>query len=103
MKLRDAKILFNTLRRDTGRIVVTAHSLFDHPARKFTTDVIIALLQGGGRLMDNKMPSAVPGSFIWFCKDQAERGCEVVVKFEALNGSPDELVLVISAFREVKK
>ena len=66
-------------------------------------DIIIALMQGGGRLGDNKMPSAVPESFMWSCKDESERSCELVVKFESIEGNPNELILVISAFREVKK
>lgn len=103
MKLRDAKILFDRLRKDTWRIVPTLHVLHDHSERKFTADVIVALLQGRGRLGDNKMPSAVTASFIWFCKDEADRPCELVVKFESLNGNPNELFLVISAYREVKK
>jgi hypothetical protein len=103
LKLRDAKILFDKLRRDAWRIVQTFHVLHDHSARKFTGDVIIALLQGRGHLADNKRLSAASDSFMWFCKDEADRPCELVVKFEPLNGNPSELVLVISAYREVKK
>lgn len=102
VQLRDAKILFDRLRRDTGRIVLTFHVLHDHPRRKFTGDMIIALLQGSGHLVNNKMPSAQADSFMWFCKDEAERPCELVVKFEPLKGNPNELLLVISAYREVK-
>ena len=103
MKLRDAKNLFDTLRKEAGRIVVTGHVLHDHPERGFTRDVVLALVMGRGRLVDNKMPSAAVDSFMWHCKDEAERPCELVVKFEALNGNPNELVLVISAYRETKK
>lgn len=103
MKLRDAKILLDRLRRDRWRIVPTFHVLRDHPEREFTADVVIALLQGKGRLVDNKMPSAVADSFLWFCKDEAEQACELVVKFETLNGNPEELILVISAYRKIMK
>ena len=77
--------------------------LRDHPERKFTADTIIALIQGSGRLADNKMPSAVPKSFMWFCKDEAEEACELVVKFESLDAKHNEIILVISAYRKVKK
>lgn len=30
-------------------------------------------------------------------------GCELVVKFESIDDNPNELILVISAFREVKR
>ncbi len=103
MKLRDAKILFDKLRADAGRIFLTGHILRDHPERGFTRDVVLALVMGRGRLVDNKMPSAVAESFMWLCKDAADRPCELVVKFEALQGKPNELVLVISAYRETKK
>lgn len=104
MKLRDAKTLFDKLRRDAWRVVPTFHVLHDHPERKFSADVIVALVQGRGRLADNKkMPSASADSFMWFCKDEADRPCELVVKFEPLNGNPNEIVLVISAYREVRK
>lgn len=104
MKLRDAKILFDKLRRDTWRVVPTFHVLHDHPERKFTADVIVALVQGSGRLADNdKMPSAATDSYMWFCKDEAHRACELVVKFEPLNGNTNEMILVISAYREVRK
>lgn len=85
MRLRDAKILFENLRRDVWRIIPTLHVLFDHQERKFTADVIIALIQGRGRLVDNKMPSAVGNS----------------LKFEPLDSTPYEVVLVISAYRKV--
>jgi hypothetical protein len=103
MKLRDAKILLDRLRRDRWRIVPTFHALRDHPEREFTADVVVALLQGSGRLADNKMPSAVADSFMWLCKDESERACELVVKFESLNENPEELILVISAYRKIKK
>lgn len=48
------------------------------------------------------MPSAIAGSFMWRCKDAAARPCEMVVKLESLDGYPNELVVVISAYREVK-
>jgi len=102
VRLRDAKTLFNKLRQDADRIFLTGHVLRDHPERGFTRDAVLALVMGSGRLIDNKMPSAAMDSFMWLCKDEAERPCELVVKLEALNGNPNEMVLVISAYREVK-
>ena len=103
MKLRDAKILFDRLILDAWRIAVRKKHVFgDHPERLFTLVEIRALVQGSGRLLDNnKMPSAQPGSFIWACKDNEDRRCELVVLFEPLDGNPNEMVLVISAYREV--
>ena len=103
VRLRDAKLIFDKIRQDRWRIIPTFHVLHDHPGRKFTADVLVALIQGKGRLADNKMPSAVVESFMWFCKDEAERPCELVIKFEPMDGNPNELILVVSAFREVKK
>ena len=102
LRLRDAKTLFDTLRRDVWRVIPTFHVLFDHPERKFTADVIIALIQGRGRLVGNIMPAAVSNSFMWLCKDEADRPCELVIKFEPLDRSPNEMLLVISAYRKVK-
>ena len=102
MKLGNAKTLFDTLRCDVWRIIPTVHVLFDHPERKFTADLIIGLIQGRGRLVDNKMPAAVSNSFMWLCKDEADRPCELVIKFEPLDMSPNEMLLVISAYRKVK-
>ena len=101
MKLREARKLFDKLRVESWRIVLTFHVLHDHPERGFTADTLVSLVQGTGRLADNKMPSAIDDSFLWLCKDHADRACELVVKFSPLDETPGELVLVISAFREV--
>ena len=103
MKLRDAKNLFDQLRKDAWRIVPTFHVMHDHLERKFTAGVVIGLIQGSGRLADNKMPSAAAGSFMWVCRDESDVLCELIVKFEPLDGNPNELILVISAYREVKR
>jgi hypothetical protein len=39
---------------------------------------------------------------MWVCKDAAQRQCEIVVKFVAKDGKPDELIIAISAFRRLE-
>ena len=102
MRLRVAKAVFDRLRKDPGRIVPLVHAYRDHPERRFTAVEIVALVQGRGVLKDNKMPTAQPESFLWMCKDVADRRCELVVRFEALDSRPNELVLVVSAWRAVR-
>jgi len=53
-------------------------------------------------MIDNKMPSAQAGSFLWLCNDDAGSPCELAVRFEPLDGNPRELILVVSAYRKIK-
>ena len=56
---------------------------------------------GAGHLVDNKYPSAVSGSFLWLCKDKANRPVEVAVVFDDETGAI--VAVAISAYRETSK
>ena len=100
MKLSGAKMLFQKLRKDPSKIVVRPHAYRDHPERKFKPLEIQELVLGRGRLIDNKMASALPGSFMRRCKDLDDRDCELVIVFEG--SAPGELIVVVHAFRRVE-
>jgi hypothetical protein len=100
LKLRDAKILFDRVRKNAANIFPRDHIFRDHPERLFTPDEIRSLVQSAGRLTDNnKMPTAQGGSFLWLCKDEADRRCELAIRFEMV--APNEIIVVVHAFREV--
>jgi len=54
-----------------------------------------------GLLVDNKYPSAASGSFVWLCKDTADRPVEVAVVFDDETGAI--VAVAISAYREINK
>lgn len=99
MTLTEAKVLFDKLRKDKANIIPRDHIFRDHPERGFTPVEVRDLIQGSGRLIDNKMPKALPGSFMWVCKDMADRRCELVILFETV--APGKVIIVASAYREV--
>jgi hypothetical protein len=96
MKLTEARIEFERLRK-LRRIVVGFHVKQDHKDRLFNEDEVKFLVaETKGLLTDNnKMPTAVPGSFMYFCKDLAGRNVEIAVMIE-------DNIVVIHAFRRIK-
>ena len=102
MKLTEARALFNTCQEQgSTAFVIRRHCWADHLERQFSRIEILHLLLGAGHLVDNKYPSAALGSFLWFCKDKANRPVEVAVVFD---DEPGAIVAVaISAYRETSK
>ena len=103
MNLTAARAKFQKLRQDSHRIRIKKHAWADHPDRGFTPGEIKNLVhESSGILDDNRAASATDGSFVFRCYDRLKRRCELVVLFEEDEVS-GELLIVISAFRRVKK
>ena len=100
MKLKEARSLFNEIRKQDGRISVKPHAWRDHPERKFTPLELVRLIKGKGQIHDNKYPTAAVGSFLWVCKDDDMRRTEVSVVLE--RDKYGDLIVIIHAYREVK-
>ena len=100
-KLKEARKRFAEIRNFDDRINVRWHAWQDHRNRGFTPMEIIRLVRGQGTLSLNCYPSAQANSFLWRCKDEAHRDAEIAIVFE--RRERDELIVMIHAYREVKK
>jgi hypothetical protein len=98
LNLSVARQLFDTL-RSSGRIRIKPHTHRDHPERKFTVFEVYSLVVGKGHLKLNHVGNPAPDSFVWQCKDDLDRNCELAVVFDT--DESGDLIVVISAFREV--
>ncbi len=63
MKLSDARILFDRLKKER-KVVVKPHAVMAHPERNFSYVEVKNLVFGKGFLADNKFPSAIQDSFL---------------------------------------
>ena len=101
MGLTEARRRFDKT-RGTARVLVSDHAWRDHPERGFTVPEIVSLIRHApGQLRDNQAPSAQAGSFLFRCKDKADRPCELIVKFET-DMKTGEVIVVVSAYRRVR-
>jgi hypothetical protein len=98
LNLLVARKLFDTL-RNSGRIAVRRHASKDHPERKFTPEEVVALIKTSGILRENYVDNPAPDSFVWHCKDDLGRNCELCIVFQV--DDDGDLIMVISAFRRV--
>lgn len=97
MGLTEAKRLFDVLRVSDSKIFVTGHAHRDHRSRGFSVVEIVRLIRGKGVLRVNHAATAKPGSFVWHCKDEIGRACELTCLFEVLENG--QVVVVVSAWR----
>ena len=100
LNLNVARQLFDTL-RSSGRIRVKPHAHKGHPERNFTVFEVYSLVVGKGHLKLNHVGNPAPNSYVWHCKDNLDRNCELAVVFDT--DEVGNLIVVISAFREVSE
>ena len=95
MKLKEARVVFEQIRK-TVKIDVRSHVLNDHIERGFSLDEIYYLIrENKGKLSDNnKFPTSTKGSFLYECKDIAERNVELALIIE-------DNIVVIHAYRRI--
>lgn len=89
-------------------MLVKSHAFAHYPERGFNKLEIINLVkQGQGNFKDNDSAEAIPGSFLFFPRDDEDRECKLVILIEEVEvdgagGPHKESVIVCSAYREVK-
>ncbi len=93
------RIIFHQIRKFDERISVRPNAWKAHPERKFTALELIRLVQGKGRLLDNRYPTAHENSFLWVCREDDLRITEIALLFDRTEDG--DLIVIIHAYREV--
>ncbi len=108
MGLVDSRRLFFQL-RGKCKILVKNHAFKDYPERGFTKQELLYLVkQGKGNFKANSESlEAIDGSFLFLPKDDQGRECKLVILIEEVTiegkgGPRKEMIIVCSAYREVK-
>lgn len=108
MGLKDARRLFYKI-RDKCQIIVKKHAFADYPERGFSEREILHLVRSGSGPMEvNRSHEAIPGSHLFFPKDDLDRECKLVILIQVVEIEDKELqgeeqIIVCSAYRELKK
>ena len=107
MGLTEKRKLFFDLRK-TCEILVKNHAFKDYPERGFSKAEIIHLVRKGtGNFRDNNSAEAIEGSYLFFVQDELERECKLVILIEEVevegeSGPEKKMIIVCSAYRDVK-